>query len=280
MTINIKAKGGKPSGTSDSPEVKDEEAPSAGSFLKTGKKAKAALDEEKAKAAARGNHKTFRFYMKPDEERTITFLDGNLDEDGMFDTPAASEHKVKINGRWESVVCIAEEEPCPLCETKESNPNAPVNFASMTTFFTVIDHTEQSGKDNKVYKDQIRLFPANRKTLAILVKNAEKHGGTLVGCTFEVGRSSDKASNVGDVFVFDQQNTLEDLRDAFEEKKDGKVIKKIEALDYAKEITVITASQLRSMGFGTQGITTFDDGASGSDTPAASGDNTDYSGQL
>lgn len=214
-------------------------------FLKTGAAAKAALAAEEARVAeakaAAG--KLYRFRLKEGEARTITFLDGYLDADGLLDIPMWMEHTLQVNGNWTNVVCTQEQEPCPVCATGDR--------PSLVGGLTVIDHTEftiQKGANaGKVISNQKRLFVAKRGTLKILQKLAEKRGG-LAGCTFEVSRTSDKSPSVGDMFDFSQQDSLEELREHFGQDDEGNWI--ATPANYDEEVVYRTADQLIELGIG------------------------------
>lgn len=244
-------------------------APKMG-FLKTGKAAIAAQEKEeqdkKARDAAREAGETRRFWMKEDSETQITFLDGMLDDDGIFMNPCYSEHNLYMNGNWRNwFPCVAESEPCPLCELAEDRNNK-VSRANLVTLFTVIDHSSFES-NGKVYKDQIKLYVAKHDTMKMLLKHAQKNGG-LVGCTFDVSRTGENSANVGNSFILDQKNDLADIVATFQAPD-----KPIAPLDYEKVIHYYTAAELGGMGI--KGAPSFGAGAASSGeaksaTPSAS----------
>lgn len=237
------AKKTKPAAQDD--EVKTEKKTAKVSFLKKGEEAKKALQQAEAEAqmAKEESGKLFTFYLKEDTEKTITFLDGALDDDGMLDVPMFDQHTVYVNGKWQDFVCTEDQEPCPLCAAGEKK--------SLVGVLTVIDHSEYKIKNGpnqgKVIKDTKKLYVAKRMTLKQLTKLAEKRGG-LTGCTFEVSRTGDKSPNVGNMFEFVEKNTLEDLREHFGKDEGGNWI--ATAADYEKEITYRTAEELLKLGVG------------------------------
>lgn len=214
-------------------------------FLKTGAAAQAAVKAEEAKAQAyKEQHgRLWRFFMKEGESRTLTFLDGTLNEDGLLDVPMVFEHTVMHAGKWENFVCTEEHEPCPLCAEGDRH--------TLVGLFTIIDHTEhtiQKGPNQgKMVKNQRRLFVAKRTTLKQLQKLSEKRGG-MAGCTFEVSRTGDKSPAVGDMFDFQQQNTADELHEYFGNDDEGNPI--AVPADYAHEIIYRTADQLIELGVG------------------------------
>jgi hypothetical protein len=221
------------------------------SWLKKGSAAKAALEKETTEAANRTNT-TFRFALKPDQEARITFLDGNLieegEEKGMLDCPVFREHTVKTGtNKWDNFVCVAEVEPCPLC--------AQDNTPSVVAAFTVIDHTPRTASNGKTYENQKRLFIAKRLTLKKLQKKATKLGG-LAGITFDASRSDAKVARVGDEFDEIEQSTHQELVEKYGEQVCTPVV-------YDKEIQWRSAAELAANGLGAVPTTI------GASTPAA-----------
>lgn len=242
MSVNIKKKD---SGTT-SKEVKKK---SNFGFMKTGQSANQLLEKKKAEAEARkesaGN--AFRFYLKKGTETTITFLDGELDENGFFKNPGYLEHNLMLNGKWTQLPCVSENEECPLCVLAEDK-DKKISRHQMVFLFTVIDHGEYPSSDGtKVYKDQVRLFVAKSKTLALLTKYAGKDESNpgIQGMTFDVERTDDKNSPaVGDAWMFQQRNDVEDIIDTYNTEQNP-----VSVLDYEDQITYKTASELSDMGF-------------------------------
>lgn len=222
--------------------TKVESAPAPSGFLKKGKAAKQALIEEQQAAKIREEQRendVFRFYLKPEQERTITFLDGGLDSDGDLDTICYYEHTINNPAqKYPKYVCInspSTGETCPVCESG----NSPY-FA---TVFTVLTHEKWfSKKENREFEGSVQLFVAKSGVAEKLRKKAKKIGG-LVGATFEVSRSSKDAFNVGDDFDYVQKNTLEELQEAF---PDCKVL----PLNYDDVIKVHSREELEQLGFG------------------------------
>jgi len=209
-----------------------------------GNDAKAALAAEAAKVAqaADGKYATYRYWMKKDEEKLITFLDGQLDEDGMLDIPLFFEHSVQSDGRWKTYVCIGEDEGCPFC--------AEGNRKSLCGVLTIIDHSEFTGKSRdgqpgKLYKNEKVLFVCKKGTIQALTAQArEACDGDLTGATFKVTRSSDpKSPRVGDSFFLKKKVTSDQL----ETLGEGKSL----AYEYTpEEIGYKDKAQLAELGFG------------------------------
>jgi len=202
-------------------------------FMKKGKEAQKEIEKQDALAAQKSSDTVFRFWLPVGGETAITFLDGDLDEDGLLDVGMYYEHQVYMNGDWRNwFVCTADEEPCPICEGGDK--------PSLVGAFTVIDHSEYESK-GKHYKDQVRLFVAKRDTVKKLQKIATKRGG-LAGCRFDVSRTGDKSPNVGDMFDFTDKRPLSEVLEQY--NVDG-------PLDYEKHIIYRPAADLRKLGFGT-----------------------------
>lgn len=215
-----------------------------GSWIKRGAATQQDFKSANARQEQRAQEqdKARRFWLeKTGEECLITFLDGSLlkgtgeEAEGFLDAPSWTEHFVKVNGRWQPFVCIADEEPCPICDSG--------NEPSWVAGFTVIDHRSYtSEKTGKVYANQKRLFVCKLNTYKILQKKARKHGG-LVGVTFEATRNGPKEPQVGSAFEFQQKQGLDVLANQY-----GAEV--AVPLDYEKELTRLSCDQLMQFGFG------------------------------
>jgi len=166
-------------------------------FLK-GAASHQAVDKVEAEQEAKKNTDfsyTTRFWIPENG----TFLDGDLDGNGMLDELTYWEHQVKMGGDWRNwYPCIQGEEKCPICEDGEYK-------SSLVAIFTIIDHSEwvsKKGKSKgKTFKDQKKLFVCKKGVLKRLRQLATKRGG-LAGVTFDVSRLGDTSENVGDTFDF------------------------------------------------------------------------------
>lgn len=213
------------------------------SFMKTGTAAKAEMDAADARAekAREDAGRMFRFWMPPGEERTVTFLDGALGDDGMLDWGMFYEHRVQLNGEWTNLVCTAETEPCPICARGDAKQ-------SLVGAGTILDHTPYKVKNGpnagKVLQHTRKLFVPTRNTIKILSKQAVKRGG-LAGCTFEISRGGDKDPSVGSQFEFVEKRSLQDLMATF-----GLTQEQVAPADYAHEIVYRSAEDLISLGAG------------------------------
>jgi len=204
------------------------------SFLKKGADAQKVLVAEQAAQDLRDKDKgAFRFWIPKGAETSVTFLDGDLDENGLLDIPVFYEHNLKLNGKWGNLfVCTRDSEPCPLCETG--------NTPSCCAALTVIDHSSYvSKKDNKTYADNVKLMIIKSGTRKDLQRLAVKRQG-LTGCTFDVSRKNeDKSPAVGDLFDFSQKLSPEDLEAKWGDKS--------KPLDYAKEIVYMEADEITKL---------------------------------
>lgn len=244
-------------------------------WLNQGVDSAKALAAEKAKQEAREQEqgKLHRFWLNAGEEARITFVDGTLATEGvnkgclMF--ASYYEHHLQLNGQWGNYfVCLESEgAKCPICEEG--------NRSTFVGALTIIDHREFASKDgSKTFKDQKRLFIASSNTIVMLQQLAAKRGG-LVGCTFDVYRTTKKEARVGNTFDFIEKNSVEDLQKMFVTKDEkGKEVTYFTPADYSKEITYRTDAELRAMGFGVASM------GKEPSLPENSGDAQDYSGDL
>jgi hypothetical protein len=155
-------------------------------------------------------------------------------------------------------VCTQDEEPCPICEAASGGDRS-----QYVGYLTVIDHSEFKGRDNTVYKDQVRLFAAKKDTVKLLQGYAVKRGG-LRGCKFDVVRVGDKSASVGSGFDYTEKYTDDQLFQMYGKVKvktlvNGKPAEKIEDhskpinYDWYLETIYQPADELRKLGFGSLG---------------------------
>lgn len=121
------------------------------------------------------------------------------------------EHNMKnpATGFWDTFTgCTKEWDNCPACETlgRES-------YYAM--YLTVIDFTHFKTKDGTKHEFSRKLLvvkPAQQKKIQRAYAKAQKDGGTLRGCIFEVTRDGDKDSSIGNdiemVEVMDEDEML------------------------------------------------------------------------
>jgi|PlaIllAssembly_1097288.scaffolds.fasta_scaffold00045_4 hypothetical protein len=213
------------------------------SWAKRGKAATAAMEqyEKDADKHFAEKNRMWRFWIPKGESARVTFVDGNLLPDGTLDILTFREHSVQVNGDWEQFVCIAESEPCPLCEGGD--------FPSLVGVLTIIDHRTYKGKKG-VYKDTPKLYVAKKNTIKLLQQMATKRDG-LAGATFEISRLNDSDPNVGGSFDFEEKGNITALQKQYTRKgKDGKTTTVFVPADYEKEIVFLSGKELRAKGFG------------------------------
>lgn len=216
------------------------------SFLKKGTAAKKAFAHEEAKAeqvkAEQG--KLWRFSCPVGDDRQITFLDGDLDDDGMLDIPMYYQHTLNVAGSYTNYVCTSEADetqPCPICETGDK--------PALVGVLTVIDHTphtiQKGPNQGNIIKNTRKLFVAKRSSIKILTKLAQKRGG-LRGCTFDVSRTGDKEPGVGNQFDFVEKHENPLAIAAKHNLKDEDV----QPGNYAEEIVFRSPAELIDLGVG------------------------------
>ncbi len=227
-------------------------------WLKYGKEAKETVAAEKVKAAARRGGR--RFYLKPDSKGLITFIDGTITEDGIFDTPMYYEHDIpRRDGQKgnDQFVCVASEKgdvACPICQ-ENKNPG----FVGV---LTVIDHSQWTDREQKVHKNERRLFVYKRDSQSMLLELAKKRGGSLIGCTFEVVRpEGQRTAKIGTMYEYKGKTDLAKIKERFKDAASP--------LDYSspKVIPFVKPEDLRKLGYGTRDTI----GGEGPVTEAASG---------
>jgi len=220
--------------------------PANSNFLMRGNKAKDAVREDEAQAEIRKAEagKMFRFWIKEGEEKQITFLDGDIDSDGMLDINFYYEHMIKIAGNWRTFVDTSEvdqTQPCPLTEAG----SRPYLAGAMT----IIDHSPYTIKsgDNagKTIQHIRKLFIAKRQTIQQLTNLAKKRGG-LTGCTFDVTRIGKNSASVGSQFDFQHKfNNAQEIAEAC-----GLQLDEVQPANYSEEITYHSPEELIEMGIG------------------------------
>lgn len=235
-----------PAKTAQSPSSPSKAKPL--SFLKKGKEAQQMMEEEKVHAdiAKEQRNQLWRFRIDEKhcgEDYKITFLDGNIDTDGLLDCPMWREHNIHLSGKWTPVPCTSATEPCLICEGSD-NP-------AMMAAFTIIDHTpytiKKGDKAGQVIPMTKKLFVCKRQTLATLQKHATKYKG-LAGVTLEVSRSTAKTASCGDTFMFIGKDTLQALKNAFGEEL-------VTPADFGHEITYYDRATMLSLGIKASGKT-------------------------
>jgi hypothetical protein len=211
------------------------------SWAKFGGDAQKLMEEEKARQAARDaeRDKLWRFSLKPGEGATVVFLDGSLETQGehkgMLVAPFFREHTVKTGPRrWDNFICLTMiGEDCGICDQTGRD-------GDLCAAFTVVDTTERTGRDNKVYKNQRRLFIAKQQTYQALQAIATELDG-IAGLVMKISRTGDRTARVGDVLVPLKKLTIEEIVGHFGEPFGV-------ATDYETELQVVPAAELIKLG--------------------------------
>lgn len=212
------------------------------SWLMTGAAAQAVAEEHRNAAEERkaDRDKSWRFYMKPESDVRLFFLNGELmtegEEKGSFDITFVEEHSIRPNGSKvpKFYVCISRSESCPLCESG--------NFASFVGLFAVIDTTKFENKDGKIFQNKKKILAAKGQTIKKLAKKAQIAGGSLAGVVMDVSRSDSRSATVGDEFEIVGTFPLE----ALGKKVDLKNWESVIAIpDWAHELTYLSAVEMR-----------------------------------
>jgi hypothetical protein len=222
--------------TKTAPQQQKPATPAPSTWMKRGVAAASLFKKEEARAEERQamNGRMFRFWIEPGGSALITFLDGDINDEGMLDAPTYLEHRVFHNGEWRNYVCIQESEPCPICEAGDQ--------PTLAAALTVIDHRKiVAKKSGKVHEHERKLFVMTRTTLKDLTLIAQKQKG-LRHMTFEVDRGEKKNPRVGNLFTPKDKNTKALLLQHF-----GK--DRVEPAVYASEIPYFGRAKLIEMGF-------------------------------
>ena len=216
-------------------------------FLKKGKDAQVEMQQaEQSAQAAKEQQKYRRYWMPEGQENQITFLDGNLMEDGLMDTVTYMEHQEKLNGHYRNwFPCVGETEPCPICQIG--------HHPSLVAIFTVIDHSEYTDKQGETHKDERRLYVVKRETFMKLQRMAMKRGG-LRGVVLDVARIGERSPNVGSDFDFIKKLSDDDLASQYPGNSDP--------FNYEDAIRYYSAAEMRKLGFGTSIVGSDGDAAS------------------
>lgn len=216
-------------------------------------------EEQEYEERRKGYKLPFRFFLAQDESAEITFIDGDLDEDGNLTPPRFYEHSIKVAGKLEHYICPQKTNPavpgeCPICQSGDR--------PALVAVFTIIDHREQPSSDGQtVYKDRVRLLVAKPTAFDLIAFQAKKHGG--LGCArFTVSRIGAKASAIGDSFELISKEDRQKLRNRYfrvvkateEEIAAGKKPEyrktNFVPVDYEADFPYYTCEQLADMGLG------------------------------
>lgn len=209
------------------------------SWLMGGSQSKAALQQtlhaqqEAKEAAARMR----RFYLNVGEEKQVTFLDGDMDGDGLLEFLSFHEHRVQTGPKnWDNIVCVARQEICPLC-----NSGDKPSFVGVFTVLNETPYTIKTGPNaGKVLEARRELYVATANTLQVLQHHAAKRGG-LRGWKVEIARLTDKEARVGSTFQWLSRRSPEEIAALGENGTPA---------DYGHELKYMSAAEMVKAGFG------------------------------
>lgn len=250
------------------------------SFLRKGKDSAALAKKQEAEAEARkeSQGKLFRFWLKPNEEARVTFVDADLSSDGYLCPDRFYEHNLFLNGEWNNFYICPEKtipdskDVCPICKSGDK--------PYLVALFTIIDHRSILSKDKtKTWKDTKKLFAAKTTTFDLLNKQAMKRGG-LTGATYDITRGDQKTPSVGSNFEFVEKTDVEILKKRYmTDKMEGKSNLKIKVTyftpaEYEKEFTFRTGEELSKLPALQGGVETEPE------TPQDAAKKADYANQL
>lgn len=231
------------------------------SWLATGAASQHLAEQEEREFQERkkGYVLPFRFFMDRGEEAEITFIDGDLDQDGHLTPPRFFEHTINVGGKIQNYICPQKTNPevpgeCPICASGDR--------PALVAVFTIIDHRERPSQDGQtVYRDRVKLLVAKPTAFDALALQARKNGG--LGCArYKVSRIGDKASAIGDTFEFLGKEDRQKLRNRYfrvakateEEIAQGKKpeyrVTNFVPVDYEQDFPYYTCEQLANMGIG------------------------------
>jgi len=241
------------------PEAQNEAAPATPptaafkaqpSWMKTGAAADDAFAEQSASKADFGialdkrKALPYEFWMRPGEEKRITFLDGYLATDpaeqGRLIYNAFRFHTVrnlKFPTKFDSYVCLGEEPGgCPLCEGGDES--------TWVSVFPIIDHSAFTNQQGVTRQHEVKLFIAKSITIKLLQKKAAKYGGLAYQC-FDFSRTDSKMARVGDQMDYVGPAPLEAMQAKFPEHN-----LPLDADWYLKSVPYFTRDEIMSMGYG------------------------------
>ena len=212
-------------------------------------------DAEIAKAL-RDKDKIFRFFLKKGGKTTLTFIDGDLNENGILAPPRYYEHSLYLNGSWgHFFICPKETKPsekdfCPICQSGDK--------PTLVAVFSVIDHSIFIGKNDKKYQHTKKLLVVKPGSFDILAHHATKRGG-LATARFEVLRAADdKSPSIGSSFDFEEKLPLKQLQATYltDPQPDPKTGKKpaqttnFTPFDYEEILEWRSGQELADLGLG------------------------------
>lgn len=158
-----------------------------------------AEEEREAKRAQGGSPeaiKSQRFWLPPNKEARVTFLDS-----GLF---FLKEHQIKLNGSFRNwFTCRSDIDTCPFCDAGES-----FSFVSVST---ILDHTEWATKKGKKVYCTKKLFVCKGDAKKGLMLQVDRRGDLRMS-QYIINRLSSEDYTTGSQFDYQGPITEADLR--------------------------------------------------------------------
>lgn len=192
--------------------------------FRTGAERKKRMDEQYEKM----RETPYDFWLKPGTEAEVVILDKGAPFFATF-------HKLKVDGRWTDVPCIADSgQRCPLCESTGKQ-------GSYTMVLTVLDRRPykikngpNAGKTIKVSKKLMKVRGRNLPKFERLFKG--KSNGDFRGIKVLCHRSGEKEAGIGEDLEFGSR-----IKESFLAKFGDEA----KAADYPKIFELPSASEMR-----------------------------------
>lgn len=206
-------------------------------WAKRGQSTSEAIEAEKARLEEGNKSKANRFWMRSGTTQELTFLDGDLTENGVLDAVIYREHSYFQNGNWRNwTVCLADEGDCPLCDSSGKE-------GYLAAAFTVIDHSSFKTKAGKLIEDTRKLLVCKIGVLEQLQQIAAENGG-LTGLTLKVSRTSGEAAATGDEFSVISSTPIEEINKSYPDLIDRG---EMGVFDYEKVISYKSAKEMNNI---------------------------------
>lgn len=192
---------------------------------------------------------TRRFYMKPGEDATIIFLDGDNTEDEPIGN--YKEHQFEsTSGRWPNFQsCTGAAGGCVFCKAGVRAYDAwPLTIIQVKPTWT--------DRDGNEHKNQRKLLIAKKESMQRFLRQIEKREG-LAGSVWNIYRSNQRAYTIGDDWEFVEKlgedgDTPKQRRRAVAKKLELD-IDACEKIDYREELKPKTPEQLEESGADVEG---------------------------
>jgi len=226
------------------------------SFLMSGAQQKNQVQQVTAyqdmRAKLRSNAR--EFWLDPGEYAKLYFLDGTVQEDGVFDTPMVSLHFMQIGGQWAKFVCNNHTEgQCIVCNSN-ADKSQPQTF-QLFTVINIMPYTIQNGpRKGQVLPARLQLFPATMKVRKKLMDRAKLRNNTLAGSIYQFSRETKQDPRTGNDIEYIQDVPMQSVLQKYplldtvydEAKKEYKPAP-TKVYDYAKAYPVLTNAEIAQL---------------------------------